>query len=336
MARKKELTLEEKNKIIQKLALGMSTLEISKELGRDHHTIKKITEFGIQPRKKRNQSEFKRLTARDLSRIKHQVVKTPNVSSKSIFDACGIKNIPRTTRCKVLKKFATVKKRVTGQLLTKKHKEARLTWAKKYVKTNFSNVIFTDESRVTLDGPDGWTRGWVQNGRQSLYRIRRQQGGGGVMIWAGIIGNEVIGPFKVEEGVKLNTVNYCAFLAKNFKPWLQMQNNYRRQKLIFMQDNAPSHASRYTKFWLKNECFNSDSLMDWPANSPDLNPIEHYWSILKAAIYRDGKQYSSKTELWKAIQTAACSVEPKVIENLTKSVDNRLIKILQLKGGRVN
>ena len=98
MARKKELTLEEKNKIIQKLAQGMSTLKISKELGRDHRTIKKITEFGIQPRKKRNQSEFKRLTARDLSRIKHQVVETPNVSSKSIFDACKIKNIPRTTR----------------------------------------------------------------------------------------------------------------------------------------------------------------------------------------------------------------------------------------------
>ena len=72
----------------------MSTLKISKELERDHCTIKKITEFGIQPRKKRNQSEFKRLTARNLSRIKHQVVKTPNVSSKSTFVACGIKNIP--------------------------------------------------------------------------------------------------------------------------------------------------------------------------------------------------------------------------------------------------
>ena len=303
--KEKRINIRRKEQNYTKIISRMLTLKISKELGRDHRTIKKIIEFGIQPRKKRNQSEFKRLTARDLSRIKHQVVKTPNVSSKSIFDACGIKNIPRTTRCKVLKKFATVKKRVTGQLLTKKHKEARLTWAKKYVKTNFSNVIFTDESRVTLDGPDGWTREWVQNGRQSLYLIRRQQGFGGVMIWAGIIGNEVIGPFKVEEGVKLNTVNYCAFLAKNFKQWLQMQNNYRRQKLIFMQDNAPSHASRYTKSWLKNECFNNDSLMDWPANSPDLNAIEHYWSILKAAIYRDGKQYSSKTELWKAIQTAA-------------------------------
>ena len=34
-------------------------------------------------------------------------------------------------------------------------------------------------------------------------------------------------PFKVEERLKLNSVNYCAFLAKNFKPWLQLQNNYR-------------------------------------------------------------------------------------------------------------
>lgn len=336
MARKKELNIEEKNKIIQKLAQGMSTLEISKEIGRDHRTIKKIAELGIQPRKKRNQSEFRKLTTRDLSRIKRQVVKTPNVSSKSIFDACGIENVPRTTRCKVLKKFATVKNRVTGQFLSKKHKEARLNWAKKYIKTNFAKVIFTDESRVTLDGPDGWTRGWVYNGRQSLYRIRRQQGGGGVMIWAGIIGNEVIGPFKVEEGVKLNSVNYCAFLAQNFKPWLLAQNEDRKEKLIFMQDNAPSHASRYSKTWLGDEGFINDSLMDLPANSPDLNPIEHYWSILKAAIYRDGKQYTSKTELWEAIQTAAGRVKPEVVENLTKSVDNRLIKVLQTKGGRVN
>ena len=42
MARKKELSMEEKNKIVQKLGLGKRTLEISKEPGTDHRTIKKI------------------------------------------------------------------------------------------------------------------------------------------------------------------------------------------------------------------------------------------------------------------------------------------------------
>ena len=40
--------------------------------------------------------------------------------------------------------------------LKQRHKLARLDWAKLCVKTNFENVLFTDESRATLDGPDGW------------------------------------------------------------------------------------------------------------------------------------------------------------------------------------
>ena len=85
---------------------------------------------------------------------------------------------------KSLKKFAKVKSRVTRQFLLTKLPEGRLTWAKKYLKTNFGNVIFTDESRVTLDGSDGWTQGWVLSGGQSSYFYQRQRDGGGAMIEA--------------------------------------------------------------------------------------------------------------------------------------------------------
>ena len=75
--------------------------------------------------------------------------------------------------------------------------------------------------RVTLNGPDGWARGWIMNGQNVPVRLRRQQGGGGVMIWAGIIGDQLIGPFRVPDGVKLNSENYCQFLNDNFfKKWL--------------------------------------------------------------------------------------------------------------------
>ena len=47
------------------------------------------------------------------------------------------------------------------------------------MKLDFSNVVFTDESRVTLDGPDGWRRGWVINENRPPGIIRRQQGVGG-------------------------------------------------------------------------------------------------------------------------------------------------------------
>ena len=69
--------------------------------------------------------------------------------------------------------------------------------------TNFSMVIFTEETRATLDGPDGWNKGWVANERARSSRLRRQQGGGGIMIWTGIIDGIMVGPWKVSEGIQL-------------------------------------------------------------------------------------------------------------------------------------
>jgi hypothetical protein len=62
------------------------------------------------------------------------------------------------------------------------------------MKTDMKCVLFSDESKATLDGPDGWSKEWVFRGDQCAARIRRQLGGGGVMTWAGIVGDELFGP----------------------------------------------------------------------------------------------------------------------------------------------
>ena len=49
--------------------------------------------------------------------------------------------------------------------------------------------------------------------------IRRQQGGGGVMFWAAIIGNELIGPFRVADGVKMTAKLYVDFTKEHLVPW---------------------------------------------------------------------------------------------------------------------
>jgi hypothetical protein len=72
--------------------------------------------------------------------------------------------------------------------LTRNHIQNRLKWTEDNLKVDFSKVLFTDETRVTLDGLDGWCKGWVMAGQNRRQRLRRQQSGGGIMIWAGIIG----------------------------------------------------------------------------------------------------------------------------------------------------
>ena len=91
------------------------------------------------------------------------------------------------------------------------------------MKTNFKNVLFTEESRATLDGPDGWMSVWLLNGTMPQSKIRRQQGGG-VMIWAGIINNRIVGPFRVPDGVKMCAKSYVDFLKKIF--FLGIRNNH--------------------------------------------------------------------------------------------------------------
>ena len=63
-------------------------------------------------------------------------------------------------------------------------------------------------------------------------RLRRQQGGGGVMFWAGIIGDVLIGPVKVQEGVKLDSKRYCEFIDSALSDWLDDLPLEQRRKII--------------------------------------------------------------------------------------------------------
>ena len=141
--------------------------------------------------------------------------------------------------------------------------------------------------------------GWLLNGATPQSKIRRQQGGGGVMIWAGINTDAIVGPFAVLDGVKMNAQSYAEFLKTNFLPWYEKQRLALKRKMIFMHDNAPCHAARYTcnvsnKFGFKDGC-----VMLWPACSPDLNPIENFWSQLKSKVYEEGGNFHQKGFLGK-------------------------------------
>ncbi len=53
---------------------------------------------------------------------------------------------------------------------------------------------------------------------------------------------------------------------------------YGDADLIFQQDLAPAHTAKGTKSWLNDH---GVTVLDWPANSPDLNPKENLWGIVK-------------------------------------------------------
>lgn len=75
--------------------------------------------------------------------------------------------------------------------------------------------------------------------------------------------------------------------------------------------------------------------MTWPPSSPDLNPIENLWALIKREIYSGGKQYTSLNSVWEAVVAAAQKVDRQQIKKLTDSMDGRLLSVIEKKGGNI-
>ena len=204
MGKKSDLTVQEKESITRELSKRSRTQEIAKVLRRDHRTIKKYVAASHRGRKKRVQPKFSKLSDRQLRQIHRQVVQTPLASSRQIFDTCDMPKLSCVTRCKALREVALVKTSMRRPPFKQQHKDRRIQWAKRCMETDFSSVIFADACGGTLDGPDGWARGWISFNDSAPVRARRQHRGGAVMFWAAIVGHSTIRPFRVADGLKID------------------------------------------------------------------------------------------------------------------------------------
>ena len=101
------------------------------------------------------------------------------------------------------------------------------------------------------------------------------------------------------------------------------------RRWIFQQDNASIHASKSTR-----KFFNAKHMriLPWPAKFPDLNPIENLWGILVRQVYAHGKQYDTINNLKQAIIHAWSNISPTIINNLIKSMKNRIYNTILKQG----
>ncbi|GBM86966.1 hypothetical protein AVEN_156714-1 [Araneus ventricosus] len=101
---------------------------------------------------------------------------------------------------------------------------------------------------------------------------------------------------------------------------------------IYQQDNARSHTARSVCAWVE-EHQNEFTVLPWPANSPDLNPIENLWDHLDRVVRAMDPQPRNLAQLATALESAWLNIPVNTFRNLIDSLPARLAAVRSAKGG---
>lgn len=108
----------------------------------------------------------------------------------------------------------------------------------------------------------------------------------------------------------------------------------------YAQDNAPTHKARIVQDWLRPWCTEHGiTLVDWPPYSPDLNPIENLWKLLKERIIAKDptlvtlpKNDSSKARLVRVATEVWDEMESDMLNHLIDTIDHRIEAVIAARG----
>jgi hypothetical protein len=124
----------------------------------------------------------------------------------------------------------------------------------------------------------------------------------------------------------LDAEQYQAQILTKFVPEMPRAT---RKKLVLMQDGATAHTAASTQQWLSDHTV--EQLPWWPANSPDMNPIENVWGWMEKNL--KDRQCRTNDELWNAVQDAWDAIPMSQITSLFEKMPKRLKALRKSKGG---
>lgn len=319
----------------------MTQRDIAKEccvsLGAVNKIIKQKKNLGsVEVQRKGKCGRKRKTTPRDEAFLLRESKIHPRKTSYDLqqdLEKAGVKIHDSTVRRRLLEGGRRAVRPQRKQLLTAPMMKKRLNWAKTYAHwsaEDWREVLFSDETHFLVQGQRSkFVRKAANESLTAAHINQTVKHPTKKMFW-GCFSYSGTGTLIPIEGM-MNSEKYKAMLGQRLDT--ELAKVQAKGTAIFQQDSAPCHVSKVMMKYFKD---NSITLLDWPGNSPDLNPIENLWAICKARLQK--MDCTTKTKLVEAVIQVWFRDEA-ITNNCKKLVDSmprRIQEVIKVKGGHIS
>lgn len=218
---------------------------------------------------------------------------------------------------------------ISKPLLREQNIEKRLLFAEKMraMPLNYHHrFMWSDETMVRAYPQGKKYQIWLRSDPDfpsEAFTPSVQQGGISVMFW-GCFSRYARGPLLELKG-KQDSGNYLNLIQNVVENELDNSD----VPLIFMQDNCSIHKAKPVMDYFSHK---NIELLDWPPQSPDLNPIENVLAIIKQKLWAKNTPPTTRMELIDQVFEIWESLDDKLWERLSDSFPKRIDQVISRKG----
>lgn len=343
---KMDTTDAESAQVVALLRQGISQRNVARELNLSQSSVSRVyrryRETGSFNRRPRTSNQ-RATSARDDRFIINKCLRNRHATGVSIQkELLQVRDVAVSewTVRRRLKEASLVPKRpARGPQLTAAHRQARLAFAQHHANWSieqWSSVLFTDESRMCIYGSDRRERVYRRPGEryaQCCIRETVAYGGGSCMMWAGISYEEKTELVFIPGGGRGGGLTAERYIREILQEHVMPQREIYGESFVLMQDNARPHVARTVRRYLSEAAI---VLMDWPARSPDLNPIEHMWEEVKRRVRTRNVAPLTIEGLKSALEEEWQGIPQETVKKLIRSMKNRCEAVIRVRGGNTS
>ncbi|CAN9501504.1 unnamed protein product [Ophioblennius macclurei] len=343
MGKRKDLSDFEKGQIVMARRLGQSISQTAALVGCSRCAVvnvyQKWSREGEPVNRRQGHGRPKLIDARGERKLARVVRSNRKATVAEIAEKlnahCARKVSEHTVHRSLLRLGLRYHKPARVSILTLDSSRKRLQWAQQHrdwTPERWRRVVWSGESSFFLYHVDGKVRVRRLPGEHLAPGCAAdrgcEEGAGSLMLWA-MFCWDTLGPaLHVDSG--LDPQSYLDIVADHVHPFMGVM--FPEGGGLFQQDNAPCYVADSVQRWFE-EHDQEFTVLTWPPNSPDLNPIEHLWDLLDKQIQAMEDPPHTLQDFKDLLLTFWCQIPQETFRSVVQSMPERVSAVFASQGG---